>query len=324
MSIILGIIILIFVEVFVLRIVLNLSTHVQSIAKSNNFNARIPRSGYDEISGMTGHINNMLRALDLSQQKIKDHNYKLQQLLQRAGIEEQKSRSIMNSIPDFIVTVSQKEGSILSANTAFQHAFKMTAQELSDNHTTVSFKQLLPSMAHAQEMLAEFEHLSQTQSHLSVDLHTKFDIAIPVLLSTSKSKLYMDQVKDVDVFVVVCRNMSEQKQMAHNFEVQQQEIALLQRQVEFDNMLRTPTLRTAFREYCIKVWLFSVTHLFLGTFGGKCHVFGRCRRVCGIENGTWTCQSRTRDYYQVSQWRFTLPIEHFQCRQGRRGIQFGE
>ena len=59
----------------------------------------------DELGDLSADINGMLVALEVSQSKLANDNLMMQNILERTAIEEEKSRCILNSITDFVVTV---------------------------------------------------------------------------------------------------------------------------------------------------------------------------------------------------------------------------
>lgn len=254
-TLITAIVILLFVEWFVLRSVLFLSNKVLEIATENDVTKRIPQRGYDELANMTSCINTMLQTIDKSQQKIGEQNKSLQVLLQKTGIEEQKSRTIMNAVPDFLLTVNKTGGYIIASNNSFQHMFKFSPQEVSD--TKIPFVSLFSKESTYgtytdPEMMSELNHVSTTQGTVQVDMSTRLGVTIPIQMTCTKSKICTDDGAEVEVFVVLCRNMSEQKLYQASFVEQSKHIETLQRTLEFENMLKNESVREEFKTYCKK------------------------------------------------------------------------
>lgn len=92
-----SIVIVIFLEVFVLRRLNRFDSEVKNIEKSGNSSSRAVVVGKDELSNLAGSLNNMLDSLEKSQEKVREN--------------EAKNRAILEAIPDSIIQI-KKNGTI--------------------------------------------------------------------------------------------------------------------------------------------------------------------------------------------------------------------
>jgi len=239
--------VLLFIERAVLHPILALSHGVQEIAETNNIEARVPENSSSEIGRLTRRVNEMLSSLDYSQKKIKEEHGKLSILLTKVSIEEQKARTIMNGIPDFILTVEKSGGVILNANNAFYNKLRFPPNDV-ENKMLIS--SLFKNMTH-NDILKNFQQLAEQEQSIETAIFTKFKSEIPVQVSVSIIKLLVDE-QLVESFVVMCRNMSEHHEMKEKMNAHEEQLKTLATQIEFETMLRTPFYKEAFKEFCRK------------------------------------------------------------------------
>jgi len=94
-----SILIVILLEIFILRRLNRFDSDVKNIEKSGNISSRVVVEGKDELSNLAGSLNNMLEALEKSQEKV--------------AKSETKNRAILEAIPDSILQI-QENGTILN------------------------------------------------------------------------------------------------------------------------------------------------------------------------------------------------------------------
>ncbi len=98
-----SIVIVVLLEIFVLRRLNRLDSDVKNIEKSGNNSSRVVVEGKDELSNLAGSLNNMLDALEQSQEKVSKS--------------EAKNRAILEAIPDSILQI-RKNGTIFNFKAA--------------------------------------------------------------------------------------------------------------------------------------------------------------------------------------------------------------
>ncbi len=132
--IVMAVLILIFLECFVLFPLIGLSKQILRIEKSQDTSIRLKSSPLtskqDEMGRMTVQVNNMLQSIDTAKKKQLEEEHRLQGFLQRIALEEEKNRNIMNTIPDFVVIVSQSDGTIVFTNQTVQDTLQYSELDL--------------------------------------------------------------------------------------------------------------------------------------------------------------------------------------------------
>ncbi|MCX9083466.1 MAG: PAS domain S-box protein [Candidatus Methanoperedens sp.] len=92
-----SILIVVLLEIFVLRRIDNFDSQVGNIGQNGTTSSRVVVGGKDELSNLAGSLNNMLDALERSQERVKEN--------------EAKNRAILEAIPDLILQI-RKNGVI--------------------------------------------------------------------------------------------------------------------------------------------------------------------------------------------------------------------
>jgi methyl-accepting chemotaxis protein len=234
------------IEVCVLSPILGLGKEVREITHNDDFSKRVTVRSRSEVGILTSRINHMLTALESSKNRLADDHKKLQQLLEKLAIEEHKARTIMNSIPDFILSVNCVTGIVLNANAAFYSKFRSAAVEVEN---VIHISQLFKSYTD-DELLTLFEQMSTQGTTVETTIYNKFDRQLPVQLSAHRVRLYIkDQL--IEAYVVLARNLTEQKEMQESLEAHNDQIKNMAAQIEFDYMLRSPEMRDKFKEWCL-------------------------------------------------------------------------
>ena len=243
---IISIVVTLFIELVVVGPVVQLSSSVLSIRQMNDITRRvnIPRGG-TEISSLARGVNSMLKALDASQRKLASDHALLIRLLDKVAVEEQKSRSIMNAMTDFILTVSSETGVILSANQSFYSKLGYSAKNVENNmNISALFRDLS-----GETLMDNLAGLADTNSTLDTSVYTSFAV-LPVEISCHTVRLFMDDDRVVNCYVVVVRNMKEQHELIQTLNKRQEQLLQLADQVKFDQMMRNHETRDEFHKFC--------------------------------------------------------------------------
>ena len=239
MIILLSIAIMIFIEFYVLRRIFKLTFAVRDITHTNNVKQRVPDVGGDELGLLSKDVNQMLESLDASQTILTEDNELMQRLLEKTSLSEQKSRVIMNSIEDFILTVDIVSGKLITINTSFEtKIFNKKNEYISD------YVHVFPT---TEELLNYFNDISQTKARMDSQIVSSLGLKIPVSISVSRVKIMMEEGNVKDAYVVVFRNMSEQHLLRQAVQEHQMEMESFKQHLRFERVLFNPVWKERFR-----------------------------------------------------------------------------
>lgn len=238
MILLLSFAIMVFLEVVVIKRVMNFAKSVREITISNNFKKRVKCMGKDELGLLTDDVNNMLETLDESQTVIVSENERIQELLEKTSLSEQHARVIMNAISDFIFTVDCKSGEIATFNTIFE------TKILKKNTLAISNYLLVSDLAaETDQFLGLFESLSyNTNSRKDALLSTALGNKLPVSLSSTRVTIIQNE-EMIEVYVIVARNMKEQHELMASIKQQQETI----QSFEFEKIMSKKSSKELFR-----------------------------------------------------------------------------
>jgi len=245
-----SLVLVLFIELVVLRRVLTVTGSVREIAKSNNVKQRVPYTGSDEIGRLSHDINRMLMALEDSQNRLTKDNLVMQELLEKTALEEQKSRTVMNAISDFIVTVECNTGDLITANNYFQskvlkkkkscHDLKLHSCQNTEGQNICNYLQDFSSL---EELLAKLNEnaTSKVQDSFETRLTTDFNFIYQVSVTANKVRMNIKEgiVGNAYILVMKC---SESKE---NLKNPQQTVD----DEEFDKVMKDEAALEAFLEF---------------------------------------------------------------------------
>lgn len=239
-TLVLSFVILCFVECAVLRRMINLAHQVYAIGDTGDVSKRVAAYGQDEVGVIANNINDMLGELQKTQVNLKNEQEKLQALLHKISIEEQRFRSINNAINDFILLINSN-GLIIQSNTSFHDKFQY-AHNKTDN--VLNITKVFHDVS-----LQQFIELVKTEQEIETVGISAFGEKIHVALRVSSVRLFIDD-NEMDAFVVVAKNMNENKKLMESLDAQQKKLTLLQNFVAFDQLMSDPDMRAAYKKFC--------------------------------------------------------------------------
>jgi PAS domain S-box-containing protein len=238
------IVIVLFLERGVIYPLVRLSNRVNDITAKGDVTMRITKgSGRDEIGSMTKNINNILSTLDAAQKQLAQEQVKLNEVLEKTGVEEQRARTIMNSIPHYVLCVRQN-GIIHHANAAFLNTFQYATSEVSGKLIVTSL-----FINTTWEALIALCDKRESQEYEMVG---RFQKRIPVIVSVTPITLFVDN-QSTQAHVVLARNISENKLLKNSIEAERFRLALMEKNIEFDQLWSDSRRRQAFISYCTRM-----------------------------------------------------------------------
>jgi len=236
--VIIAIVIIIFVERAVLYPVVKLTENVQDITTSGDVGLRVGNGkalSRDELGTMARCINLMLESLDAAQEQIKH-------VLERTGIQEQRSRAIMNAIPDFVICILSN-GIINHTNVAFLERFQYVKNQVDD---TLHINKVIADMT-----VDQLLELSKSGKYQDGFLLTRYKDKIPVTISVSEITLFIKE-EPTKAYVVIAKNNTEKNSLLEKLDNEKKRMQAFKQNAEFDEMMRTPDRRNAFKNFCAK------------------------------------------------------------------------
>jgi hypothetical protein len=225
-------------ELLVVNPMLSLNQYLKRILKSIDTSSVIPVRGIREIATLTRRINNMLQVIDESYGQLQRDNAKLTGLLQKVSTEEQKSRTLMNSIVDLIMTVDKNSSDVILANNSFYSKTRY------DSLKPVAVSQIF----HETDVMVKINEISDTDSAWTTNITTRFGRHIPVSVTIKNAKLFQEEERDV--YVIVAHDMTDNQSMQEKLMSNHEAIQTMQSIIDFNKMLRSPELRADFLKYC--------------------------------------------------------------------------
>lgn len=102
--------------------ILSVSSDVINITEANSSQRIRTKDLFGEILALAERINIMVDTLEKSKKKLAADHSMIQNLVDKISIEEQKVRTVMNGISDFIITVNSLTGVIITATMPFNQS----------------------------------------------------------------------------------------------------------------------------------------------------------------------------------------------------------
>jgi sensor domain CHASE-containing protein len=228
--------VLLFIELFILRKVAKLQKEVTKITIDQDMRMRVMKNeSADELGTLTRCINMLLDSIELSAINKKS-------VLNRMGINEQRSRAIMDGFADFIICCTI-DGVIQMANSSFLECFSL---HKSDVEGKLSLLSMLRGIT-----FDDLQTLSESKEYLpSVDGFLEGSKKmIPVTILASEIRIDVSE-QVVKAYVIVARNNTEQKSLMQRLEEQRKKTESLRIAEDFQIMLRKFIEKERFFEYC--------------------------------------------------------------------------
>ncbi|EFC37478.1 hypothetical protein NAEGRDRAFT_74859 [Naegleria gruberi] len=240
-------------EVIVVTPLVNLGYHLRKIMKNteNLADSTIPVKGITEISTLTQRINTMLRVVAASSEQIAKRGNLLEQLLEKASLEEQKTRILLNSISDMVLAVDRKTANVTMANTAFFNKTRYSQKDLG------SISRYLKEFSQESELLSKINQLVQSsrdswETHLTKPTSEKIPVKISAKLIQFPNSEKSECESLRDTYLLVCKDLSEEKKLKEKKQQNQQLLESIKLIMEFDKMFNNTQLRQEFKKQCEK------------------------------------------------------------------------
>jgi methyl-accepting chemotaxis protein len=217
-------------ECFVLFRVTSLTSQIRRIKDSVDLSQRVGvLKGVDEVDYLTNNINQMLANVEFTQNQLKA-------ILNQLGHEEEKTRLMLNSIPDSIAIVDPKTGFILEANSAFKKL-------ISDNSREKIIYHILPEMN-----INEFKQAVGNCTETVAKLDTE-NIAVQV---TTCSIDFFEEGNTIPYAMCVIKDMRERNEVMDKLQNEMKQLSEMEDQFTFEQEFRDPIIREAFSKFCKK------------------------------------------------------------------------
>jgi PAS domain-containing protein len=230
--ILLSIVMVIFLDRVALRKVAKITTEIEQITVDSNMHARLSgdkKYPTDEFGVLIHCINKMLVSLEEASQRI-------QNVLSITLANEERARTIMNSINDYIVCVLTRDGTIAETNPAFADKFKFDLKASKGNTIVEKFIFELK--------LADLIQMSEQGEIKEGFFLTQFKEKIPVTIKVTATKIVVDDVP-TEALVINAQNNAEQNSMMDKLKKMQDDL-------DFKEMWKTPRRRQAFKDFCVR------------------------------------------------------------------------
>jgi PAS domain S-box-containing protein len=243
--IVLGAVIVLFTEINILRLIVTVTKGVTEIVRSNDISKRINISGSDEISKLGSRVNRLLSMIESSQEQLTQKQKEMQVLLQKISSEESRSRTIMNSISDFIVTIDRETGIVLNVNNVFYDKLDYTAQEIEglSVHSSKIFRDYSDK-----ELLEHYLKLHEEERSMDISVYTQSGTSIPCRISAKPAKMYQDE-KVIDAFVVSIHDLSSELKLIAELQSDEEKMKQIQLEIDFDGMMKNPAQIQDFKQW---------------------------------------------------------------------------
>eukprot|EP01080_Neovahlkampfia_damariscottae_P002407 gene2407-2871_t len=218
-------------ELFVLCRVTSLTTQIRRIKDSVDLNKRVKViEGLDEVDYLTESINEMLSNVESTQSE-------LQSTFNKLGNEEEKTRLMLNSIPDSILIAHPNTGKIIEVNEAFEKLFTK------DWNEKIVFK-ILPDLGKK-----EFEQpVGRYTETVAIG---SFDLKIPVQVVTCGIEFYHQDEKVLYVMCII-RDIREKNEFLDKLQKEMESYSTMENKFTFEEQFRDPIIRDALKKFCEK------------------------------------------------------------------------
>ncbi|KAL9649775.1 hypothetical protein ABK040_009590 [Willaertia magna] len=178
-------------------------------------------------------------------------------LLERISAEEQKTKKILNSMDDALVTINEL-GYIVHCNASFYKMFKFTESDIFGKK--VKFQQIIPNLE-LQEMFQQFTTLdSIITPNKDLKAITKVGNDFPVRVNLTFCNFYTNEISKEITKEVLCTNNITQQEKAcialiHNMseKLQNEREEINRDKMEFLKMFDNPLMRLDFKEFCKRI-----------------------------------------------------------------------
>eukprot|EP01080_Neovahlkampfia_damariscottae_P013112 gene13112-8582_t len=207
----------------------SLTSQIRKIKESVDLTKRVGvLRGVDEVDYLTSNINEMLTNVEETQNQLKT-------ILNKLGHEEEKTRLMLNSIPDGIAIVNPKNGSILEVNSMFEML-------ICQDWKNTSMFQILPDLDKNQ-----FESATG-KCNESIAIGAS-GIKIPCQVTTCVIEFFEEGIKIPYVLVIV-KDMRERNEALSKIEMGRAEFSKMQDRFTFEQEFGDPIIREAFTKFC--------------------------------------------------------------------------
>jgi PAS domain-containing protein len=235
------VIILFYIERALLHPLALLSSRFNAITKSKDVSVRIKqRNGSDELATTVTNINVLLTSIFITHRKLEYEQVKLEELLEKTGVEEQRARAIMNAIPDFILCV-RATGIVHHANSAFLTAFSLSSSEVNG---VINVEGLF-----VETTFVDLQEQCQKGELIEREMHHNQKAKIPVMVAVTPITLFLDD-QPTSAFVVFARNLSESKALTSSLEAERKRLVDLEQNAEFESLWHDKRRKRHFVKYC--------------------------------------------------------------------------
>jgi hypothetical protein len=184
---------------------------------------------------------------------LEQSRIRLQELLNRISVQEKKTRSAINAIRDFIITVNKK-GRILHSNTSFDKLFVHNGITSQDH-------------AHINGVFTELENnffkKMKPLEVVNTSIKRNEEAPIPIQISVTSLKQdgldyapptndlvsdLFDEDDNEEAFIIVARNMTAELKIAQEKKEKEDMMAKLRKNM-FETQFRVPQFRRALSNY---------------------------------------------------------------------------
>ncbi|KAL9650956.1 hypothetical protein ABK040_015059 [Willaertia magna] len=174
-------------------------------------------------------------------------------LLERISAEEQKTRKILNSMDDALVTTNS-QGQIVHCNDTFYKMFKFTEQDIYGLNLRI--QQIIPNL----ELTELFKQFNSLDTIITPDKElkalTKVGTDFPVRVSLNFCRMYMNDLTSKDDTIILSTEKLVQQEQAciiliHSLSDRVNAVEKESPEtIEFKQMFNNPLKKLDFKEYC--------------------------------------------------------------------------
>ncbi|EFC46855.1 RGS domain-containing protein [Naegleria gruberi] len=203
------------------------------------------------------------RTKDLAQS-----HQQLSVLLDKISLEEQRTRRILNTIDDAVITILT-DGSIIHCNNAFYNMFSLTEIDLrrGEKDRSTIINSILPKL-NLKEMFekaltegdeASFHDLETVaSSKVGIEFNVRVSINFCKMLKTEANKHQSEDksTEEISDYILVCvlliHNHTDKTSLLKHLKEKETQYNKLVEKIEFKEMFDNHTKRNEFKEFCIK------------------------------------------------------------------------
>ncbi|EFC37429.1 histidine kinase [Naegleria gruberi] len=244
--IILGIAVILFTEVGIIRGILQLTDRVTKIYETSDISNRVSMKGNDEIAKIGSNVDQILTIIENSQVQLKQKQDEMRQLLQRISLEEYKTKSIMNSLPNSVIMVDKTNGEVVGSNEPFYECTGYSESMIKVGNLSVAKLFNKPS---TDQLMDEFKELTLNSGSKAMSMSTVNGMIIPVIISVQDAKFYKRN-KVVSAFVISIQDKRKDLELVKEVELDEEKVREIQLLIEFERMIKNPDSRDEFIRKC--------------------------------------------------------------------------